>query len=172
MDNMKFTGKNTPKGVRIPAPVLNINGFGGGESVELHAMKEAVVVLKQYMNAKELAWAIHGLQKLALELSLYLFEVCGKCEDCGDDCPYIRELYKDCYILAFKRDNPMAQKKNAEYGELIITNYDPRPYMTPQFTLFAPTVDVGREMTLVNDPGYSLRDINLKKKGKLTLWTT
>ena len=87
MDNMKFTGKNTPKGVRIPAPVLNINGFGGGESVELHAMKEAVVVLKQYMNAKELAWAIHGLQKLALELSLHLFEVCGKCEDCGDDCP-------------------------------------------------------------------------------------
>ena len=87
MDNMKFTGKNTPKGVRIPAPVLNINGFGGGESVELHAMNEAVVVLKQYMNAKELAWAIHGLQKLALELSLHLFEVCGKCEDCGDDCP-------------------------------------------------------------------------------------
>ena len=87
MDNMKFTGKNTPKGVRIPAPVLNINGFGGGESVELHAMKEAVVVLKQYMNAKELAWAIHGLQKLALELSLHLFEVCGKCRDCGDDCP-------------------------------------------------------------------------------------
>ena len=87
MDNMKFTGKNTPKGVRIPAPVLNINGFGGGESVELHAMKEAVVVLKQYMNAKELAWAIHGLQKLALELSLHLFEVCGKCEDCGNDCP-------------------------------------------------------------------------------------
>ena len=87
MDNMKFTGKNTPKGVRIPAPVLNLSEFGGNEAVELNAMKNVVVVLKQYMNAKELAWAIHGLQKLALELSLHLFEVCGKCEDCGDDCP-------------------------------------------------------------------------------------
>ena len=34
------------------------------------------------------------------------------------------------------------------------------------------TVDVGREMTLVNDPGYSLREINLEKKGKTILWTT
>ena len=89
-----------------------------------------------------------------------------------NDCPYIRELYKDCYFLAFKRDNPMAQRKNAEYGELIITNYDPRPFMTTQITLFAPTVDVGREMTLVNDPGYSLREINLKRKGKSIQWTT
>ena len=88
-----------------------------------------------------------------------------------NDCSYIRELYNDCYILAFKRDNPMAQKKNAEYGELIITNYDPRPFMTPQFTLFAPTGDVGRELTLVNDPGFSLREINLKKKGKAISWT-
>ena len=87
MDNMKFTGKNTQKGVRIPAAVLNISGFGGNESAELNAMKDVVVVLKQYMTAKELAWAIYGLDKLAGELTAHLTETCGKCGDCGDDCP-------------------------------------------------------------------------------------
>ena len=87
MDNMKFTGKNTPKGVRIPAPVLNLSGFGGNEAVELNAMKDVVVVLKQYMNAKELSWTIHALQELAVELTVHLFNVCGKCEDCENDCP-------------------------------------------------------------------------------------
>ena len=87
MDNMKFTGKNTQKGVRIPAAVLNISGFGENESIELNATKDVVVVLKQYMNAKELAWTIYGLDKLAGELTAHLIEVCGKCGDCGDDCP-------------------------------------------------------------------------------------
>lgn len=53
-----------------------------------------------------------------------------------NDCPYIRNLYKDFYILAFRRDNPLAKKEGAEYAELIITNYDPRPYMTTQLDLF------------------------------------
>lgn len=48
-----------------------------------------------------------------------------------NDCPFIRQLYQDFYILAFKRGNPLAHKKGSEYGELIITNYDPRPLMTP-----------------------------------------
>lgn len=30
----------------------------------------------------------------------------------------------------------MAKKQGAEYGELIITNYDPRSYMTKQLDLF------------------------------------
>ena len=87
MNNMKFIGKNTQKGVRISAAVLNISGFGGNESAELNAMKDVVVVLKQYMTAKELAWAIYGLDKLAGELTAHLIETCGKCGDCGDDCP-------------------------------------------------------------------------------------
>lgn len=53
-----------------------------------------------------------------------------------NDCPFIRKLYQDFYILAFKRSNPLAHQKGAEYGELIITNYDPRPYMARQLTLF------------------------------------
>ena len=43
-----------------------------------------------------------------------------------NDCPFIRKLYQDFYILSFRRNNPMAQKKGSSFGELIITNYDPR----------------------------------------------
>ena len=68
-----------------------------------------------------------------------------------NDCPFIRKLYQDYYILAFRRHNPLAQKKGAEFGELIITNYDPRPYMAKQLTLFDPQ-NSEWEMELVNIP--------------------
>lgn len=43
-----------------------------------------------------------------------------------NDCPEIRELYKDFYIYSFKRVHSMAQRYDAgkEFNELIITNYD------------------------------------------------
>ena len=43
-----------------------------------------------------------------------------------NDCPFIRKLYQDWYILSFQRSNPLSQKKGSSFGELIITNYDPR----------------------------------------------
>ena len=53
-----------------------------------------------------------------------------------NDCPFIRKLYQDWYILSFQRSNPLSQKKGSSFGELIITNFDPRPYMTHQLNLF------------------------------------
>ena len=73
-----------------------------------------------------------------------------------NDCPFVRQLYKDYYILAFKRNNPLAQEKGSEYGELIITNYDPRPYMTAQLTLFEGNTG-GRELEMVHIPKKPLR---------------
>lgn len=64
-----------------------------------------------------------------------------------NDCPYIRNLYKDFFILAFRRANSLSQKQGAEYGELLITNYDPRPYLAHQLTLFdLETGDSGMEL--------------------------
>lgn len=68
-----------------------------------------------------------------------------------NDCPFIRQLYRDYYILAFKRSNPLSQEKGSEYGEVIITNYDPRPYLAPQLTLFESGAG-GRELELVHIP--------------------
>ena len=87
MDNMTFIGNNTPKGIRIPAVMLKLSKFTEKEGVELRALTDAVVILKQSMTAKELVWAIHSLQYLVDDLTAYLFEACGECEECGDGCP-------------------------------------------------------------------------------------
>ena len=43
-----------------------------------------------------------------------------------NDCPFIRELYKDYYIMEFKRQHSMVQKYSAgkEFPEVLIANYD------------------------------------------------
>ena len=65
----------------------------------------------------------------------------GKIMISYNDCPEIRELYKDFYIYSFKRVHSMAQRYNAgrEFGELLITNYDmnEREWAKPkQLTMF------------------------------------
>lgn len=69
-----------------------------------------------------------------------------------NDCPFIRKLYRDFYILAFKRSNSLAHKKGAKYGELIITNYDPRPYLHKQLGLFDSEPTQMGGLILINIP--------------------
>jgi DNA adenine methylase len=57
-----------------------------------------------------------------------------------NNCPFVWDLYRDrFYIFSLIRENPLAQAKAATYRELILTNYDPRPYMEDQLDLFAPS---------------------------------
>lgn len=72
-----------------------------------------------------------------------------------NDCPYIRNLYKDFYIYAFERPNSMSQKACSKYGEVLITNYDPREFKE-QLDLFGEPVDLGR-MRLVHAPRKPLK---------------
>lgn len=72
-----------------------------------------------------------------------------------NDCPYIRNLYKDFYIFSFERQNPMAQRAGAKYGELLITNYDPRSF-ADQITLFDEPLEFGN-MRLVRVPQKPLK---------------
>ena len=55
------------------------------------------------------------------------------------------------FILAFRRNNPLSQKAGATYGELIITNYDPRPYIQPQVSMFPAEIENG-DLVLVHEP--------------------
>ena len=81
-----------------------------------------------------------------------------------NDCPFIRSLYGDFFILAFRRNNPLSQKAGATYGELIITNYDPRPYIQPQFSMFPAEIENG-DLVLVHEPTCgSLREIYLRRR--------
>ncbi len=67
------------------------------------------------------------------------------------DHEYIRELYRNCYILAFERANPMSLKQGAKFKELLITTYDPRPIIeaNSQVSMFG---DLPRGLQLVNIP--------------------
>ena len=73
-----------------------------------------------------------------------------------NDCKYIRNLYKDFYILSFRRYESLAQKEGAEYGELLLTTYDPRPFLHCQVSLFEGSAG-GGGMELVHLPRKPLR---------------
>lgn len=45
-----------------------------------------------------------------------------------NNCEEIRKLYSDFYHLSFARQNPMAQQAGVVYEELLMTNYDLRPF--------------------------------------------
>lgn len=85
----KFIKSTTKKKLVIPNVVLELSEFERGGMVEICALPDAVVVLKREMTAMELIRAVDSLQRLAVELNRHLAEVCGPCEDCGEDgeCP-------------------------------------------------------------------------------------
>ena len=73
-----------------------------------------------------------------------------------NDHRFIRRLYDDFYILAFTRDNPMAKRSSALYGELLMTNYDPTPFLADQLTLFGGQEPEKLRLELVYTPEKSL----------------
>ncbi|MFR1989041.1 MAG: DNA adenine methylase [Oscillospiraceae bacterium] len=81
-----------------------------------------------------------------------------------NDCPFIRSLYGDFFILAFRRNNPLSQKPGATYGELIITNYDPRPYIQPQFSMFPAEIENG-DLVLVHEPACGSLRKSISEEG-------
>lgn len=116
--------------------------------------KGAVYADPPYYNAERLYQASRYIRQRRFHVRLW--QVLSGCDGyvilSYNDHPFIRQLYKDYYILAFRRANPLSQKKGAEYGELIITNYDPRPYLN-QLTLFDMDSHIGEfDMELVNIP--------------------
>lgn len=73
-----------------------------------------------------------------------------------NNCPFVWELYRDrFYIFSLVRENPLAQSKAATYRELILTNYDPRPYMEDQLDLFAPSDGQKWKPILLHAPNHT-----------------
>ncbi len=64
---------------------------------------------------------------------------------------YIRDMYHDCYILGFSRQNSMSSKPGAKFEELLITNFDPRPVIEAngQLSMFG---ELPRGLNLLNTP--------------------
>ena len=116
-----------------------------------------------YFDAESL-YAVDFPKAQHEELHHILSQCAGYIVVSYNDCPFIRSLYGDFFILAFRRNNPLSQKAGATYGELIITNSDPRPYIQPQFSMFPAEIENG-DLVLVHEPVCgSLREINLRKR--------
>ena len=76
----------------------------------------------------------------------------------AEGCQQILDLYKDdFFIFSLIRNNPLAQSEGSTYGELLITNFDPRPLMDTQMDLFAPAADSKWELILLNVPSHILK---------------
>ena len=56
---MKFVKGTTKKKLVIPNTVMELSGFERGETVELHALTDTVVVLKKRMTASQQASELH-----------------------------------------------------------------------------------------------------------------
>lgn len=69
-----------------------------------------------------------------------------------NDCPFIRQLYKNYYILAVTRNNPLKHQADATYEELFITNYDPAPYLNVQLSCFERITRSKGELVLIHTP--------------------
>lgn len=86
---MKFEKNTTIKGAFIPHSALALSGFSEEESVALHALPSAIVLVKKRMTAMDLLNSMDALSKLAADLTTELFKLCGSCDDCqGEGCPY------------------------------------------------------------------------------------
>ena len=73
-------------------------------------------------------------------------------------CPLVWDLYqKEFFIFSLKRNNPLAQAKDSSFGELILTNFDPRPFMNTQIDLFSPSPETKWELVLLNTPDTILK---------------
>lgn len=85
-----------------------------------------------------------------------------------NDCPFIRDLYRDFWVVAVRRNNPMANRytPGSEYGELVILNYDPRDHPKDrQMTLFQadePLLEL--EYTLVCEGGKTNEESEKTKR--------
>ena len=108
----------------------------------------------------ERIYRIVGKTRRFRKFHVRLWQVLSACKGYAvlsyNDCPFIRKLYRDWYILSSQRGNPLSQKKGASFGELILTNYDPRPYMTRQLNLFDESLGEW-ELKLVHIPNHPPR---------------
>ena len=90
---MKFVKGTTKKKLVIPNTVMELSGFERGAMVELHALTDAVVILKKRRTAMEMVNAIDALQRLTVDLFAELAKTCGACEDCGGGrCPALDRI--------------------------------------------------------------------------------
>ena len=121
-----------------------------------------------YFDAESL-YAVDFPKEKHEELHRILSQCKGYIVVSYNDCPFIRSLYGDFFISSHSAATiPSHREAGATYDELIITNYDPRPYIQPQFSMFPAEIENG-DLVLVHEPTCgSLREIYLRRRNHET----
>lgn len=68
---MKFNKQLSNGGLFLPSAALKISGFEDSGQVEIHALKNTAVIMKQQMTAMELIQALDSLNQLFINLSFH-----------------------------------------------------------------------------------------------------
>ena len=86
---MKIEKKTKAPAVRISPALLKASGLLEADSLELHALDSAVLVMKGEMTALGILSVIDSLTEVAGTLLAGLGQSCGQCEQCEEICPYL-----------------------------------------------------------------------------------
>ena len=78
----------TNNGMFLSAVTLETGGLDSGASTEVHALKNAVLLLRREMTALEVIHAAAALEKMAAELLSVVANACGTCSGCENGCPF------------------------------------------------------------------------------------
>lgn len=72
--------------IMLPERACELCGFDGEDTLELHAGKDVLVILKDKMTAIELVHVISMLSEMSTDLTVALAKACGRCNNCdGED---------------------------------------------------------------------------------------
>lgn len=87
---MKFEKKTDIKGAFVPRSALKLCNFKENESLDLHTLPGAAVMIRQRMTAAELVETVEALVNISTSLINHLIQSCGNCDGCGEEgeCPY------------------------------------------------------------------------------------
>lgn len=107
---MKTKKNQTEPEMILPESACNFCGFTEEETLEIHAAKDVLVILKDKMTVMELVNAIHALSEIASGLSVDLAKACGTCNNCDDEglelCKSINDCDETCASFHGCNDGP------------------------------------------------------------------
>lgn len=71
--------------IMLPERACELCGFDGEDTLELHAGKDVLVILKDKMTAIELVHVISMLSEMSTDLTVALAKACIRCNNCGGE---------------------------------------------------------------------------------------
>ena len=87
--------QNEPE-MMLPECACSLCGFTEEDTLEIHAARDVLVILKDKMTVMELVNAIHALSEIASGLTVDLAKACGICNNCDDEGPELCKSINDC----------------------------------------------------------------------------